>query len=98
MRTSDEEERERRTAMKAVEIPGRRAHGSSTWQSFARGDTSNEIDWLNGEVVLLGRLHGVPTPVNELLCRVAHDAAAAGAAPRSLTIDDVLAGLPAEDR
>ena len=97
-RTSDDEERERRTAMKAVEIPGRRAHGSSTWQSFARGDTSNEIDWLNGEVVLLGRLHGVPTPVNELLCRVAHDAAAASAAPRSLAIDDVVAGLPADDR
>ena len=28
---------------------------------------SIEADLLNGEIVLLGRLHGVPTPVNELL-------------------------------
>jgi 2-dehydropantoate 2-reductase len=41
----------------------------STWQSFARGATS-EIDYLNGEVVRLGRLHGVATPVNERLQRL----------------------------
>lgn len=35
----------------------------STWQSLARG-SSLEVDFLNGEVVLLGRLHGVPTPFN----------------------------------
>ena len=35
----------------------------STWQSLARG-SSHEVDFLNGEVVLLGRLHGVPTPFN----------------------------------
>ena len=29
-----------------------------------RGDGSIEADYLNGEIVLLGRLHGVPTPVN----------------------------------
>jgi len=27
------------------------------------GDRNIEADWLNGEIVLLGRLHGVPTPV-----------------------------------
>ena len=40
---------------------------SSTWQSVARGTGSVEIDYLAGEIVLLGRLHGVPTPVNELI-------------------------------
>jgi len=35
----------------------------STWQSLARG-SSHEVDFLNGEVALLGRLHGVPTPFN----------------------------------
>ncbi|MFT3851239.1 MAG: 2-dehydropantoate 2-reductase [Ilumatobacteraceae bacterium] len=89
-RTTDEEERERRTAMKATRIPGRRDHGSSTYQSFARGDTSTEVDWLNGEVVLLGRLHGVPTPVNERLQRLAQECAARGAAPRSVPIADLL--------
>jgi 2-dehydropantoate 2-reductase len=35
----------------------------STWQSLARG-SSHEVDFLIGEVMLLGRLHGVPTPFN----------------------------------
>jgi 2-dehydropantoate 2-reductase len=45
-------------------IEGRSRPGSSTWQSVARG-ASVETDFLNGEVVQLGRLHGVPTPVNQ---------------------------------
>jgi len=89
-RATDEEDAERRVAMKMAPIPGRARHGSSTYQSFARGDASTEIDWLNGEIVLLGRLHGVPTPINEALCALARDAAAHGAAPRSIPIDDVL--------
>ena len=88
-RTTDEEERERRTAMKATTIPGRRNHGSSTFQSFARGDTSTEVDWLNGEIVLLGRQFGVPTPVNERLQRFARESAARGVAPRSVSIADL---------
>lgn len=36
----------------------------STWQSFKRG-ASSEVDFLNGEIVLLGRLHDIPTPHNE---------------------------------
>ena len=68
--------------------------GSSSWQSLARGSGSIEADWLNGEVVLLGRMHGVPTPVNEALQRLANEMAANGAAPGSLereTIDVLLA-------
>ena len=45
--------------------------GGSTWQSLQRGAGSTEADYLNGEIVLLGRLHGVPTPVNEALQRQA---------------------------
>jgi 2-dehydropantoate 2-reductase len=41
--------------------------GTSTWQSVARGTDGIEIDYLAGEIVLLGRLYGVPTPVNELI-------------------------------
>ncbi len=40
--------------------------GASMWQSMARG-VSIEADYLNGEIVLLGRLHGVPTPINAAL-------------------------------
>lgn len=86
---SDVEGRWRRWGVR--EIDGRRRAGSSTWQSLARGTGALETDYLNGEVVLLGRLHGVPTPINERLCELAARAARAGRAPGSLSADDVLA-------
>ncbi|WBP86130.1 ketopantoate reductase family protein [Kitasatospora cathayae] len=46
--------------------PGAGAGHGSTWQSLKRGGGSAEVDYLNGEIVLLGRRCGVPTPVNEL--------------------------------
>lgn len=67
--------------------------GGSTWQSVRRGVGAVEIDYLSGEVVLLGRLHGVPTPVNELLQRVTSDLARTGGEPRSLAAGDLLARL-----
>ncbi len=94
-RASDDEDRARRTGTMAVQpIDGRPRSGSSTWQSFARGDSSNEIDWLNGEIVLLGRLHGVPTPLNTMLCELARWAASNGVAPRSLSADELTSRLP----
>jgi 2-dehydropantoate 2-reductase len=66
-------------------IVGRRRQGSSSWQSLQRGTGSVEADYLNGEIVLLGRRHGVPTPVNELLRRrvneMARDRRPPGAEP-----------------
>ena len=95
-RATGEEERARRAdTMVAAPIDDRPRSGSSTWQSFARGDTSTEVDWLNGEVVLLGRLHSVPTPVNAMLCRLARWAAVNGVQPRSMTAADLMAWLPA---
>lgn len=58
-------------------VPGYQAGKLSTWQSFARG-ASSEIDLLNGEIVLLGRLHGVPTPVNAAVQRALGRHAASG--------------------
>ena len=68
-----------------------RSSGGSSWQSLARGVGSIEVDHLNGEIVLLGRLHGVATPVNEALCRVANRMAREHRPPGSLTPDEVLA-------
>ncbi|MDX3850733.1 ketopantoate reductase family protein [Streptomyces sp. AK02-01A] len=45
--------------------------GGSSWQSLSRGTGTIETDYLNGEIALLGRLHDVPTPVNDTLQRVA---------------------------
>jgi len=64
-------------------VPGREHGGGSSWQSLARGAGTIESNELNGEIVLLGRLHGVPTPVNERLRRAALDAARSGEAPGS---------------
>jgi 2-dehydropantoate 2-reductase len=74
-------------------IDGRRREGGSTWQSLARGTGRVEADLLNGEIVLLGRLHGIATPVNALLQRVANELARTGAAPGSMTEDELLARL-----
>jgi 2-dehydropantoate 2-reductase len=52
-------------------VEGHARGGGSSWQSLARGSSGIETDYLNGEIVLLGRQHGVATPVNEALCDVA---------------------------
>lgn len=51
-------------AFQLTAINGRMRGGGSTWQSIERGLPSVETDYLNGEIVRLGRLYGVPTPVN----------------------------------
>ncbi|HEX6424975.1 MAG TPA: 2-dehydropantoate 2-reductase [Acidimicrobiales bacterium] len=93
---SVEEDVERRRDLPRMRpIDGRRRQGGSSWQSLARGHDTIETDHLNGEVVLLGRLHGVPTPANELLQRLARGLAADGRPPASLTAGEVLARLDA---
>ncbi len=54
----------RQTLLRAMPVPGAQRVGSSTAQSLARHTGSIETDYLNGEIVLLGRLNDVPTPVN----------------------------------
>jgi 2-dehydropantoate 2-reductase len=53
--------------MKFARVEGVERIGGSTMQSLARGMPTLEVDDLNGEIVLLGRLHDVPTPVNAFL-------------------------------
>ncbi|MEV0002448.1 2-dehydropantoate 2-reductase N-terminal domain-containing protein [Micromonospora sp. NPDC050980] len=62
--TREEEATERGDLVSHRPVDGEPRSGGSTWQSLARGAGSAEADHLNGEIVLLGRLHGVPTPVN----------------------------------
>jgi 2-dehydropantoate 2-reductase len=91
-----EVERERRAEMSPPRgIDGRARAGGSSWQSLARGAGTVEADWLNGEIVLLGRLHGVPTPVNAALQRVANQLARDRGTPGSLTVAAVEAAVGA---
>ena len=91
---SEEEDTERRGGLlKLAPVSGARRGGGSSWQSLARGLGTIETDYLNGEIVLLGRLHGIPTPANALLQRMAAQAARSKAAPGSTSAEDLLALL-----
>ncbi|MGH6690975.1 MAG: ketopantoate reductase family protein [Gammaproteobacteria bacterium] len=65
---------------RAMPVGGETRGGGSTWQSLVRGRPL-EVDWLNGEIALLGALHGVPTPANSALRRAANTASARGMKP-----------------
>jgi 2-dehydropantoate 2-reductase len=66
-------------------VDGKTRKGGSSWQSLVRNTGTIETDYLNGEIVLLGRLYGVPTPVNAALARAAADMARRGLAPSSVS-------------
>jgi 2-dehydropantoate 2-reductase len=90
---TDTDRKRRGSILNIREVPGRERGGGSSWQSLRRGAGSIESDYLNGEVVLLGRLHGEPTPVNELLRRTALRMARNGAEPQSLEAAELLRRL-----
>ena len=89
---SDDEnaQRRRESGMQFAQIEGSRRDGGSSWQSLMRGSPTIESDYLNGEIVLLGRLHGVATPCNEALQRVANRMVRERAAAGSLPVEDLL--------
>jgi 2-dehydropantoate 2-reductase len=64
-------------------ISGQPRGGGSSWQSLARGSTGIETPYLNGEIVLLGRLHSIPTPVNQALTQIGLRMARGGELPGS---------------
>lgn len=69
--------------------------GGSSWQSLSRGTGTIETDYLNGELVLLGRIHGVPTPVNDTLQRVADTFARERRPAGSMTVAELAALIDA---
>lgn len=88
---SAEEDRARRAdGFRVGTVEGVPRGGGSTWQSLARGTGVVEADTLNGEIVLLGRLHHVPTPVNEHLRGLVHRAAREGWPPGSRPVEELL--------
>jgi len=74
-------------------VDGRMRGGGSSWQSLTRGAGSIEVDYLNGEIVLLGRLHGVPTPANAVVQRIANQMARDRIAPGAMGEREVLAAI-----
>jgi 2-dehydropantoate 2-reductase len=91
----EDEMRERARLMSPLRPVGGTEHeGSSSWQSMVRGTGTSEAGYLNGEIVLLGREHGVPAPVNEVLQRLAGAAARERRQPGWLTTEEIEAALP----
>lgn len=90
--TEAEDEERRAGHLQIRPVAGARRGGGSTWQSLARG-AGVETDYLNGEIALLGRLHGVPTPVSSHIQALMAAAAARGAAPGEMTAEQLLAEL-----
>ncbi len=87
-REEDQERRANRMQMKP--IAGAMRGGGSSWQSLQRGTGTIEVDYLNGEIVMLGRKHDVGTPINATLQRLANDAARRHASPGSTTPEQLL--------
>jgi 2-dehydropantoate 2-reductase len=54
-------------------------------QSIKRGKRT-EVDYMNGEIVNLGKKNGIPTPVNSLIVGLVHEVETTG---KSLTVDEL---------
>ncbi|GKQ37001.1 ketopantoate reductase family protein [Streptomyces sp. A012304] len=88
--SAEEQKAVRGDKVTLVPLDGVPRGGGSSWQSLSRGAGTIEADYLNGEIVLLGRLHGVPTPLNELLQRLANTFAREHRAAGSLPVRDLV--------
>lgn len=61
---AQEAQRQAESGIRVGEIAGRVRAGGSVWQSLARETGSVETDYINGEIAMLGLLHGVDVPCN----------------------------------
>ena len=69
--------------------PGEMKHRPSPWQDLARKTGKTEIDFLNGEIVELGKKLGIPTPLNSLMVKVVKEMAEEGASPGKYSVADL---------
>jgi 2-dehydropantoate 2-reductase len=90
--TEAEDDDRRGDHLRLEPVAGATRGGGSTWQSLARG-AGVETDYLNGEIALLGRLHGVPTPANARIQTLMAEAEVRGAGPGELSAAQLLSEL-----
>lgn len=87
---SPEEYAERVTAYyRAALVGGEARSAGSTLQGVLRGNRTTEVDFLNGEIELLGKVHSVATPFNSTVRRVASSMASRGDPPGSVSARDL---------
>lgn len=91
--SAGEDEERRGDHLDVQAVDGQSRPGGSSWQSLARRAGAIETDYLNGEIVMLGRLYDVATPANTSLQIHARRMAATGAEPGSVDPDHFLSAL-----
>jgi 2-dehydropantoate 2-reductase len=87
------ESQARAAKLEICQIGGKSFFGGSTAQSLARGTPTTEVDYLSGEIALLGRTHGVPTPINAALQRVVRELTGRHSPPGALSPEDLRARI-----
>jgi 2-dehydropantoate 2-reductase len=90
--TQAEDDERRGDHLRIQSVEGEPRGGGSTWQSLTRG-SGVETDYLNGEIALLGRLYGIPTPANARIQALMADASARHSRPGTMTGARLLAEL-----
>ncbi|MET7855922.1 2-dehydropantoate 2-reductase N-terminal domain-containing protein [Streptomyces sp. NPDC005318] len=91
----EEQTKARGGRMRFEPLDGSPRGAGSSWQSLTRGTGTIEADYLNGEIVLLGRQQGVPTPVNAALQRAANAFARERREPGSMSVAELTALIDA---
>ncbi|MFK8030052.1 MAG: ketopantoate reductase family protein [Gammaproteobacteria bacterium] len=74
---------------KLTTVPGVTRVGGSTLQSLLRNAGSIETDFLNGEIVLQGRLAGIETPLNEAMTRLSARMLRENTQPGTITLEEI---------
>ena len=96
--TSDEDEAADREDYTVVDLSDRLGFlGGSTWQSLVRGTGNAETDYLNGEIVLEARRHGLEAPINARVASLLRRAAGRGEGAATMSIEELKARLAADD-
>jgi 2-dehydropantoate 2-reductase len=85
----------RAALMRVAAVDGMERSGGSSTQSLARGAGSIETDYLNGEIVLLGRHHGVPTPASAYLTALGARLVRERLAPGAISSGEIAEALTA---
>ena len=91
--SADEVRDRRKGVFESGDIPGVARVGGSSRQSLLRRTGDIEADFLNGEIVLLGRLHGVATPANAALQVMSEEAARRRLPPGNFSLADIEAQM-----
>lgn len=86
------------TAAVLVDTPEHERSYPSTWQDLRLDRPVTEVEWLNGEIVRLGKRFGVPTPCNSVLREGVLASVREHSGPGKYTLIQLLTAIEDEER